>query len=66
MLYSAVVAPKHYRIFSADDEHVATVPPDMVAATLEHYNARRELDVDGNPVGEYRAEPYDGFVQGAA
>lgn len=55
---------KHYRIFSPDGEHVATVKPELVEETLASYNETRVLDIDGNPVGTYTAEPYDGFVQG--
>jgi len=56
--------PKHYRIFSDEGEHVATVKPELVEETLAYYNGRRELNIDGEPIGEYHAEPYDGFVQG--
>lgn len=59
-------APKHYRIYSPEGEHVATVKPELVELTLDHYNGLRELDVDGSPIGEYVAKPYDGFVQGEA
>ena len=31
--------------------------PEMVELALSLYNARRELDVDGNPLGEYVAVP---------
>ena len=56
--------PKHYRIMSDEGEHVATVKPEHVEENLAYYNGRRELDVDGNPIGLYVAVPYDGFVQG--
>ena len=55
-----------YRIFSPSGEHVATVRPEHVQETLDYYNGRRELDIDGNPIGVYRAEPYTGFIQGEA
>ena len=56
---------KHYRIFSPDGAHVATVKPEHVEEHLALYNGTyRELDIDGNPIGEYTAQAYDGFVQG--
>lgn len=55
----------YFRIFSADGTHVATVREDLVELELELANARRELDVDGNPIGEARAEEYAGYVAGA-
>lgn len=55
---------KRYRIFNADGEHVATVKPEAVQENIEFYNARREQDVDGNPIGAAHAEPFNGFVQG--
>ena len=58
--------PKHFRIIRDDGLHVATVKPALVDETLAYYNGRRDLDIDGNPVGEYVAVPYDGFVQGEA
>lgn len=59
-------APRNYRIFNPEGEHVATVKPEHLEDTLATYNAGRCLDIDGNPVGEYTAEGYDGFVQGQA
>jgi hypothetical protein len=56
---------KHYRIFTPDGEHIATVDPEHVKETLAAYNDRRELDIDGNPIGEYTAQPYDGDVAGS-
>lgn len=57
---------KHFRIYNPWGEHVATVKPEHVEETLAFYNADPMLDIDGNPVGEYTAQPYDGFVQGGA
>jgi hypothetical protein len=71
-LFAAKLADvaKHYRIFyrepGSEDEHVATVKPELVQETLDFYNGRRSVDIDGNPFGEYVAVPYDGFVQGEA
>ena len=59
--------PRYYRIISSDGTHVATVKPELVAETVAFYNDRRQTDIDGNPLGEsYRAEPFEGFVQGQA
>jgi hypothetical protein len=57
-------SPKHYRIISDEGEHVATVKPEFVAENLDFYNSRRSLDIDGNPMGEYTAVPFDGPVKG--
>lgn len=55
---------QNFRIFSQDGEHVATVKAELVNENLAFYNARRVLDIYGNPVGEYYAEAYDGYVAG--
>ncbi len=54
----------YFRILSEDDEHVATVKADFVEEHIAYYNSRRELNIDGEPIGEYRAEPYEGYVAG--
>lgn len=56
---------KNFRIFSPDGEHVATVKGSLLEETLAFYNdTRRELDIDGNPIGAFRAEEYGGYVAG--
>jgi GNAT superfamily N-acetyltransferase len=70
MFGSAILADvaKHYKIVFRspwdEDQHVATVKPEQVQENLDYYNGRRELDIDGEPIGEYVAVPYEGFVQG--
>jgi hypothetical protein len=60
------LASPYYRIISPDGEHVATVKAEDVADNLDLYNrTRREIDIDGRPVGEYQAEAYDGYVAGS-
>jgi len=46
-----------YRIVSSDGEHVETCRPDLVDLALKMWNDRRELDYNGDPIGEYVAEP---------
>ena len=49
---------KAYRIKSPDGRTVEIVRPDLLDFALSHYNDKfREIDIDGNPIGEYTAEP---------
>lgn len=53
----------YYRILR-NAEHVATVQEAQVEENLELYSAQLELDIDGNPIGEVTAEPFEGYVAG--
>jgi hypothetical protein len=55
--------PAAYRVVFVDWDGSETacdlVRSDLVELALEQRNATRMLDIDGNPVGEYRAVPAD-------